>query len=88
MGKILNKYPFIDIIRKEQKRTDDEISQFIGGLDPPKKGRRQLAAEAKILSLVQQYVPIVDHMYANQIQDPNRIIDFLAQISRNCEAEH
>jgi len=47
-----------------------------------------LAAEAKILSLVQQYVPIVDHMYANQIQDPNRIIDFLAQISRNCEAEH
>uniref|UniRef100_A0A915MIV5 MULE transposase domain-containing protein n=1 Tax=Meloidogyne javanica TaxID=6303 RepID=A0A915MIV5_MELJA len=77
-----------DIIRKEQKRTDDEITQFIGGLDPPKKGRRQLAAEAKILSLVQQYVPIVDHMYANQIQDPNRIIDFLAQISRNCEAEH
>lgn len=57
-------------------------------MDPPKKGRRQLAAEAKILSLVQQYVPIVDHMYANQIQDPNRIIDFLAQISRNCEAEH
>lgn len=83
-----NLWAFIDIIRKEQKRTDDEITQFIGGLDPPKKGRRQLAAEAKILSLVQQYVPIVDHMYANQIQDPNRIIDFLAQISRNCEAEH
>lgn len=83
-----NLWAFIDIIRKEQKRTDDEINQFMSGVDPPKKGRKQLAAEAKILNLVQQYVPIVDHMYANQIHDPNRIIDFLAQISRNCEADH
>ena len=81
-------WAFIDIIRKEQKRTDDEIGQFMSGVDPPKKGRKQLAGEAKILNLVQQYVPIVDHMYANQIHDPNRIIDFLAQISRNCEADH
>ncbi|CAK5025603.1 unnamed protein product [Meloidogyne enterolobii] len=84
-------WKFIDTLKREQKSRDADMAKCISGEEPPKKARRYREADARILNIVGNYIPINQ---GNPFQlDPNQhfhfqpIIDFLRGIAYNYQMD-
>lgn len=79
-------FSFIDVLRKRQKIVDADYAKFVQGSQPPKKQKKYREADARILNLVNQYVPInndANFFDINRRFNQHTIIEFLRGISRN-----
>nr|CAD2187267.1 unnamed protein product [Meloidogyne enterolobii] len=76
---------FIDTLRREQKNTDADYTQFTLGRDPPLKAKKYRDADRRIYNLVVNYAPLIVDQNGQINFEPNDFINFLTGISRNYE---
>ncbi|KAL3091713.1 hypothetical protein niasHT_024295 [Heterodera trifolii] len=80
---------FIDLLQKDQKLSDDDFAKCSTGQEPPQKAKKYREADRRILTMVQNYLPLnnadtnifpIHHPFNHHF-----IITFLIGISRNYE---